>query len=80
MVSYLDRLPPGWEVRLRAGPRGGWDLVVYIPKGATHRLFNPGDEPVHLIEVQFGDYLGEDDIVRLDDVYGRVDALPAAAE
>jgi mannose-1-phosphate guanylyltransferase / mannose-6-phosphate isomerase len=44
---------------------------TYIPLGAVHRLENVGAEPVHLIEVQSGDYLGEDDIVRLDDVYGR---------
>ena len=44
---------------------------VYIPLGAVHRLENYGDQPVHLIEVQCGTYLGEDDIVRLDDVYGR---------
>jgi len=44
---------------------------AYIPIGAVHRLENRGKEPVHLIEVQSGSYLGEDDIVRLDDVYGR---------
>ena len=38
---------------------------------AVHRIANPGDEPVHIIEVQCGDYLGEDDIVRLEDNYGR---------
>ena len=53
---------------------------AYIPVGATHRLYNPGDEPTHLIEVQCGDYLGEDDIVRLDDVYGRVAGAVEAAE
>ncbi len=45
---------------------------VYIPVGTPHRLHNPYDEELHLIEVQYGDYLGEDDIVRLDDIYGRV--------
>ncbi|MBL6946888.1 MAG: mannose-1-phosphate guanylyltransferase/mannose-6-phosphate isomerase, partial [Rhodospirillales bacterium] len=40
--------------------------TVFIPLGAPHRLHNPGNEPMHLIEVQFGDYLGEDDIVRLE--------------
>ncbi|MEH6525379.1 MAG: mannose-1-phosphate guanylyltransferase/mannose-6-phosphate isomerase [Sneathiella sp.] len=45
---------------------------VYIPVGAVHRLYNPGSVPVRLIEVQVGNYLGEDDIVRLEDVYGRV--------
>jgi mannose-1-phosphate guanylyltransferase/mannose-6-phosphate isomerase len=44
---------------------------VYIPLGAVHRLANPGRIPLELIEVQTGSYLGEDDIVRLDDVYGR---------
>jgi mannose-1-phosphate guanylyltransferase/mannose-6-phosphate isomerase len=44
---------------------------IYIPAGTLHRLANPGREPLHLIEVQCGDYLGEDDIVRLDDEYGR---------
>jgi mannose-1-phosphate guanylyltransferase/mannose-6-phosphate isomerase len=44
---------------------------VYIPAGTIHRLANPGDRPLHLIEVQCGSYLGEDDIVRLDDEYGR---------
>jgi len=44
---------------------------TFIPLGAKHRLENPGDAPLHLIEVQCGDYLGEDDIVRFDDVYGR---------
>ncbi len=45
---------------------------TYIPLGAVHRLENPGEEILHLIEVQSGDYLGEDDIVRLEDNYGRV--------
>jgi mannose-1-phosphate guanylyltransferase/mannose-6-phosphate isomerase len=44
---------------------------VYIPIGAVHRLANPGKIALELIEVQTGSYLGEDDIVRLDDVYGR---------
>jgi len=44
---------------------------VYIPKGARHRLTNPGMVELHLIEVQSGDYLGEDDIVRFADNYGR---------
>jgi mannose-1-phosphate guanylyltransferase / mannose-6-phosphate isomerase len=45
---------------------------VYIPLGALHRLSNKTHKPVDLIEVQCGDYLGEDDIVRYEDVYGRV--------
>jgi mannose-1-phosphate guanylyltransferase/mannose-6-phosphate isomerase len=44
---------------------------IYIPLGARHRLENPGKVPLHLIEVQSGAYLGEDDIVRFDDRYGR---------
>jgi mannose-1-phosphate guanylyltransferase/mannose-1-phosphate guanylyltransferase/mannose-6-phosphate isomerase len=47
------------------------DQSTYIPKGAVHRLANPGTAPLHVIEVQSGDYLGEDDIERYDDVYGR---------
>ena len=44
---------------------------TYIPKGQTHRLANPGATPLEIIEVQSGDYLGEDDIVRFQDSYGR---------
>ena len=44
---------------------------THIPVGATHRIANNGTEPVHIIEVQCGDYLGEDDIVRFEDKYGR---------
>lgn len=44
---------------------------VYIPVGVTHSLENPGKVPLHLIEVQSGSYLGEDDIVRFEDLYGR---------
>lgn len=44
---------------------------TYVPLGAVHRLSNPGKIPLIIIEVQTGSYLGEDDIVRLEDVYGR---------
>jgi mannose-1-phosphate guanylyltransferase/mannose-6-phosphate isomerase len=44
---------------------------VFIPVGCAHRLENPGPTPLHLVEVQVGDYLGEDDIERLADDYGR---------
>ncbi len=44
---------------------------VFVPVGALHRLENPGPDPLELIEVQQGEYLGEDDIERLHDVYGR---------
>ncbi|MDO8714673.1 MAG: mannose-1-phosphate guanylyltransferase/mannose-6-phosphate isomerase [Polynucleobacter sp.] len=44
---------------------------TYIPQGQTHRLANPGKTPLEIIEVQSGSYLGEDDIVRFEDTYGR---------
>ncbi len=44
---------------------------TYVPKETKHRLENPGTEPLHIIEVQMGDYLGEDDIERFDDDFGR---------
>ncbi|PIE61279.1 MAG: mannose-1-phosphate guanylyltransferase/mannose-6-phosphate isomerase [Desulfobacterales bacterium] len=47
------------------------DESIYIPLGTLHRLENPGRIPLELIEVQSGSYLGEDDIVRFNDVYGR---------
>jgi mannose-1-phosphate guanylyltransferase/mannose-6-phosphate isomerase len=46
---------------------------TYIPLGIKHRLENPGKIPLELIEVQSGSYLGEDDIIRYDDTYGRVE-------
>ena len=49
----------------------GEDQSTYIPLGNKHRLANPGVIPLELIEVQTGSYLGEDDIVRFEDVYGR---------
>jgi mannose-1-phosphate guanylyltransferase/mannose-6-phosphate isomerase len=51
---------------------------TYIPKETKHRLINLQNTPLHLIEVQVGDYLGEDDIVRFDDVYGRADVKQTA--
>ena len=56
---------------------GGSELTLsenqstYIPRGSRHRLGNPGETPLEVIEVQVGDYLGEDDIVRFDDDFGR---------
>src|SRR5436190_2127172 len=44
---------------------------IYIPIGATHRMENPGKIPLELIEVQTGSYLGEDDIIRIEDDYKR---------
>lgn len=44
---------------------------TYIPLGVIHALENPGKVPLEIMEIQSGSYLGEDDIVRFDDVYGR---------
>lgn len=61
---------------------GGDEFLVnenqstYIPKQTIHRLENVGEEPLHLIEVQVGDYVGEDDIERLEDTYGRENTVP----
>ena len=44
---------------------------IYLPIGSVHRLVNPGKIDLELIEVQTGSYLGEDDIVRIEDVYSR---------
>jgi mannose-1-phosphate guanylyltransferase / mannose-6-phosphate isomerase len=49
----------------------GENESTFIPMGTTHRLENPGKVPLHLVEVQSGSYLGEDDIVRFEDTYGR---------
>ncbi len=49
---------------------------TYIPLGQVHRLANPGKVPLEIIEVQSGSYLGEDDIVRFEDTYGRVQPAP----
>ena len=45
---------------------------TYIPLGVTHRLSNPGKDTLEIIEVQSGNYLGEDDIERFNDNYGRI--------
>jgi mannose-1-phosphate guanylyltransferase / mannose-6-phosphate isomerase len=44
---------------------------IYVPIGSVHRLANPGRIPLELIEVQVGSYTGEDDIIRIEDIYGR---------
>ena len=44
---------------------------TFVPKTTLHRLGNPGKVPLEIIEVQNGEYVGEDDIERVDDVYGR---------
>lgn len=53
------------RIRLKAGD------AVDIPRAAAHRIENPGSEDLAFIEVQTGDYFGEDDIVRLEDDFGR---------
>jgi len=57
----------GDQLEVVAGTR------VHVAADVAHRIANPGPEPLTFIEVQLGAYLGEDDIVRLDDDYGRVD-------
>ncbi len=64
VVSGTAQVTIDDEVRLL-----GENQSIYIPLGASHRLHNPGRIPLHLIEVQSGSYLSEDDIVRTDDVY-----------
>jgi mannose-6-phosphate isomerase-like protein (cupin superfamily) len=48
---------------------------IFIPLGVLHSISNPGRIPLHIIEVQSGPYLGEDDIVRTEDIYGRKDGV-----
>jgi len=45
--------------------------AIYLPIGSMHRLTNPGKIPLELIEVQVSSYTGEDDIIRVEDIYGR---------
>jgi mannose-1-phosphate guanylyltransferase / mannose-6-phosphate isomerase len=66
VVAGIARVTVGEEI-LTLEP----NQSVHIPLGARHRMENPGEVPMHLIEVQCGAYLGEDDIVRYEDVYGR---------
>ncbi len=66
VVSGSARITRGEETFLL-----GEDESTYIPTGVKHRIENPGKIPLHIIEVQSGSYLGEDDIVRFEDRYGR---------
>ena len=66
VVSGTARVTIGDDVRLVDENQS-----VYVPVGARHRMENPGKIPLTLIEVQSGSYLGEDDIVRFEDTYGR---------
>ena len=66
MVEGTARVTIGEAVQLISENQS-----VYIPLGEKHRLENPGKQPVVLIEVQTGSYLGEDDIIRYEDIYAR---------
>ena len=66
VVSGTGKVTRGEETILLAENQS-----TYIPLGVRHRLENPGRVPLELIEVQSGSYLGEDEIVRFEDVYGR---------
>ncbi len=66
VVSGTARITRGEETFLL-----GENESTYIPMGTKHRIENPGKVTLHIIEVQSGSYLGEDDIVRFEDVYGR---------
>ena len=66
VVKGTARITRGEEVFMLAENES-----TYIPIGTVHRIENPGTEPLQIIEVQSGSYLGEDDIVRLEDHYGR---------
>ena len=66
VVAGTAEVTVGSEVKLLTENQG-----VYIPLGETHRMANPGKVPMYLIEVQTGAYLGEDDIVRYEDIYDR---------
>ncbi len=67
VVSGTARVTKGDEVFMLSENQS-----TYIPLGVTHRLENPGTIPLEIIEVQSGSYLGEDDIVRFEDIYDRV--------
>ena len=67
VVAGTARVTVGETVRLLAENES-----IYVPLGAVHRLENTGKLELHLIEVQTGPYLGEDDIVRYEDIYARV--------
>jgi len=66
VVEGTAEVTVGDEVRLATENQS-----IYIPLGAKHRMANPGKLPMYLIEVQTGSYLGEDDIVRYEDIYNR---------
>ena len=67
IVSGVARVTNGDDTFLL-----GENESTYIPIGVVHALENPGKVPLEIIEIQSGSYLGEDDIVRLEDRYGRI--------
>lgn len=73
VVSGTAQVTVGEEVKLLSENQS-----IYVPLGAVHRLANPGKVPVVLIEVQTGAYLGEDDIIRYEDIYARGDEKGSA--
>ena len=73
VVTGTARVTRGTEIIMLAENQS-----TYIPLGTVHRLENPGMIDLEMIEVQSGGYLGEDDIVRLEDSYGRLHAVPGA--
>jgi mannose-1-phosphate guanylyltransferase/mannose-6-phosphate isomerase len=66
-IGEVEIVEPKSQLKRELTP----NTSAYIPKGAIHRLSNPGTEEIEVIEVQCGDYLGEDDIERFSDDYGR---------
>ena len=68
VVSGVARVTNGDDTFLL-----GENESTYIPIGVIHALENPGKASLEIIEIQSGSYLGEDDIVRLEDRYGRID-------
>ena len=78
-LQYHNRRAEHWVVvagraRVTRGEETlelGTNQSTYVASGVHHRLENPGAGPLHVVEVRSGDYLGEDDIVRLEDRYGR---------
>ena len=70
-IGSSSRAPPRRRAASRS--RSSRERAIFLPIGVIHRLANPGKINLELIEVQTGSYLGEDDIVRIEDVYNRVE-------
>ena len=72
--AHIGRRTHVWDAEVTNGDQVillAENQSTYIPLGQVHRLANPGKVPLEIIEVQSGSYLGEDDIVRFEDIYGR---------